>query len=149
MAGRLLTTTLLLALAVSFARAQEDLAVRAKTTTFPDGSYSEVIVDPRERTMRSTNHDASGKVTGKVLHKLNAKMEPVESFAYDPAGKPLYRTELKQDASGRVTEALDYTPKNKLIRRIVYTYDSLGQVSGVKAYDAAGNEIPMPKKRTP
>jgi hypothetical protein len=126
---------------------EDDTAIRAKTTVHGDGTRTEMITNPVDKTMRATTYDAADKVIGKVLNRLNDDLEPIEAFAYDPNGKPLYRTEFKRDFNGRVTEMIDYTTENKLIRRLVYSYDSVGKVTGIKAYDANGREIPSQKRQ--
>lgn len=144
----LATTVAILGLAKLATTAQgESDAIIAKTTVHADGTRTEMITNPVEKTMRATTYDAADKVLFKVLNRLNDDLVPMEAFTYDADGKPLYRTKFNRDFNGRVLEMTEFTVKGKVIRRLVYSYDSIGKVVGIKAYDGNGKEIPPQKRK--
>ncbi len=137
----LLASLLVLAAVPAFAQSDDASVVKATTVVHGDGSRTDTQTDLSTASSEEKTFDSSGKLTRRVVYKLNELGKPVEGTAFTPKGDVLYLFTYTRDSMGRISEERDTTPKGDLIQRFVYHYDSNGHVAGIDAFDAQGNPL--------
>jgi len=117
-------------------------AIKVTTVLHEDGTKTITRVNREERTSEATTLDAGDKMMQRIVYSLDDRGQPQTAVVYAANGQPVMRAAYKHDTYGRTTEEGNYTVEGKLVRRIVFEFGANGSVSGMRVFDANGNELP-------
>jgi len=137
---------------VLFALSAFAVAIPAKRLTnryYPDGSGSSKEQDPDKRQSVETFFAAGGKITHKVVCRLDERLQPMSALYYDPKGRIYQKSTYRLDGSDRIVQEVIYDAKGNLLCTKNYNYgtrDGRSTVIDVDTYDSNGNLIQSPKQ---
>ena len=114
-------------LRVPQAVANDPNTVVAQIVLHEDGSRTEHVRNPQNRTLKTFTRQADGVLVRRNLFRLNAAGEPTACQIFDGADNLIYRVRYLYDDLGRLREEGTYNRAGKLVRRVVHRYDQNGK----------------------
>ena len=126
--------------------------IRLISRKFPNGISSWRMIDPSERKSTETFYDMSGRLTHRIVSKLDDRLAPVSAIMYNAKGVIYQKSAYKTDGENRVIQEVIYGPKDNLIGTNNYTF--IHRNGGrteirVDTYDSNGNLIQAPRLSKP
>jgi antitoxin component YwqK of YwqJK toxin-antitoxin module len=140
--------TLLALLALS-AVTLADPPIRITNREFPDGSGSSKETDPSKRQATETFYDPSRRMTGKVVYKLDERLQPLSGIYYNAKGVIYQKSAYKLDGEDRIIQEVIYDAQGRLLGTKNYNYGTRNGkaiIVAVDTYDSNGNLIQTPRQ---
>ncbi len=131
----LLLSTFALLLAAPVLLGQGD--IKATTKVFADGTRSNTVVDPDQRTAIETIVDTADRVLRKITFLLDEHNIAIGAVHYDPKGNIRYKESFQRDGFNRVLETTFSSGEGKLLGKRLYVYNG-DKVARMDDYDAGG-----------